>query len=174
MQRELGDVADFDFKGKLGDAVTNFAMHNPNEAGMSRDIDAILLRLAGTSPEHTEGRAQLIGELLSRYCNEVEMQKAHIAGVKSDRNHDHDDIAIADRELTALQYIVRELYKISLLHPAPQNAEPNGGFDFGQVATKASVEKINDGLRLSAKKSASTLMSGDVAGFDLAIVAMRY
>ena len=50
----------------------------------------------------------------------------------------------------------------------------NGGFDFAGTTEKDQIEAINGGLKMSADKSAASLMQGKVTGFKLAIVVLRY
>ena len=49
-----------------------------------------------------------------------------------------------------------------------------GGFDFAGTTEKNDIEAINGGLKMSADKSAASLMHGKVTGFKLAITALRY
>jgi len=47
-------------------------------------------------------------------------------------------------------------------------------FDFAGTTEKDQIEAINGGLKMSADKSAASLMQGKVTGFKLAIVVLRY
>ena len=56
----------------------------------------------------------------------------------------------------------------------PRNSANTGGFDFAKTSNNRKVESINGGLKLSAKKSADSLIKSEVTGFKLTITSLCY
>jgi len=70
-------------------------------------------------------------------------------------------------------YIISEVERITTVGQATgQTAK--GGFDFADTQDASDVDMANGGLKLSRAKAADSLSRGKVAGFKLAILALRY
>ena len=124
MERELGDVAHFDFKGMLDQVIYNHGLQDLGEVKMKQEIDNVLIRLAGISQEKNEGRVRLITELLGYYQGRVEEQEGYIRDLNA-KPYKETDLPAEERELTALNYIVRELLKLSIM-PRESTPLPHG------------------------------------------------